>query len=259
MEPTCITRGDISGAVYHADAVDLLNEIGSESADILFLDPPFNLGKRYSATEQIDRKPKKEYEQWLIQIADLSAAALKPGGALYLYHLPLWALRLGPHLETSLTFRHWISISMKNSFARGKKLYPAHYALLYFTKGSPQHFERPKIEPLRCPSCGDFVRDYGGYRKFIEETGVNLSDIWDDLSPVRHKSTKHRGANELPMLLFDRIMTISGTKGMMYVDPFAGSGSGAVAAVKHKLNFLVGDIVSENTDTILSRLREAMP
>ena len=37
---------------------------------------------------------------------------------------------------------------MKNGFARGKKLYPAHYALLYFTKGMPASFQRPKILPL---------------------------------------------------------------------------------------------------------------
>ena len=234
----------------------MLEDVGQEQADIIFLDPPFNLGKQYDDGCKIDSKPIDEYESWLTNVVDISISALKPGGALFIYHIPVWALRVGAYAERSLSLRHWISVSMKNGFARGKKLYPAHYALLYFTKGPPQYFRRPKLTPLRCRTCGEFVRDYGGYRKIIENSGINLSDIWDDLSPVRHRSTKHRSANELPFALFERIITISGDTGMTYVDPFAGSGSGAIAAWKHNLNFRVGDIVQENTNVILQRIAD---
>lgn len=251
--------GPVSGIVYCADAIDLLEDIGTEVADLIFLDPPFNLGKRYSNQPKFDRIPDKEYKEWLVNIVDMSLKALKPGGAMFIYHLPIWALRIGAYVEDQLSFRHWITVSMKNSFVRGDRLYPAHYALLYFSKGSPQHFFRPKLEPLRCRDCGSLVRDYGGYRKIVEQSGINLSDIWDDLSPVRHRNRKHRSANELPIALFERIMTISAKSGMMYVDPFAGSGSGAIAAVTQGLNFVVGDILHENTDIICSRLADAFP
>jgi len=245
-----------TGAVYCADAIELLENLDPGCADIVFLDPPFNLGKIYSETHDLDNKPPEEYLSWLTRIIDLSARALKPGGALYMYHLPVWALRIGAYTDQSLIFRHWIAISMKNGFARGQRLYPAHYALLYFTKGDPQHFSRPKINPLRCRSCGEFVRDYGGYRNIIEEKGVNLSDIWDDLSPVRHGSRKYRQANELPIELFNRVMTMSGTPGMTYLDPFAGSGAGAVVAANSGLDFIVGDVLAENTAIILDRLAD---
>ena len=58
------------------------------------------------------------------------------------------------------------------------------------------------------------------------------------------------------MELFDRMITISGDKGMTYVDPFAGSGSGAIAAINRQLNFVVGDILHENTQIILQRLQD---
>ncbi len=257
MRYCTVEENGYSGNIYCADVFDLLNKIGPESADIVFLDPPFNLGKRYSETLDLDNKPEEEYQYWLKRVIDLSIIALKPGGALYIYHLPAWAIRFGAYVDQSLIFRHWISVSMKNGFARGLRLYPAHYALLYFTKGAPQQFIRPKINPLRCRKCGEFVRDYGGYRSIIEEKGINLSDIWDDLSPVRHGNKKHRRPNELPIGLFNRVLSISGAPGMMYVDPFAGSGAGAVAALKNEMNFIVGDILPENTKIISERLSGA--
>ena len=256
--PTSLQCRSVNGAVYCADAIDLLRDLGKESADVLFLDPPFNLGKRYSKDKSIDQRPADEYHDWLFEIMDASVDALRPGAALFVYHLPIWALRIAAYVEQALEFRHWISISMKNGFARGMKLYPAHYALLYFTKGPPQYFCRPKLNPLRCRSCGSLVRDYGGYKKYIETSGINLSDVWDDLSPVRHKNKKYRVANELPITIFDRILTISGKEGMTYVDPFAGSGSGALSAIKHNLNFVVGDIVQDNTRIIVERIRDSI-
>ena len=249
--------GSLTGVVYWADAIQLLEAVGEESADIVFLDPPFNLGKCYTENDKIDNRPPEEYSEWLLNVVDSAIDTLRPGGALFVYHLPIWALRIGAHAEKKLLFRHWITVSMKNGFARGNRLYPSHYALLYFTKGNPQFFYRPKLNPLRCRSCGSLVRDYGGYKKIIEESGVNLSDVWDDLSPVRHKNRKHRSANELPMELFERVISISGKPGMSYVDPFAGSGSGAIAALKHKLNFTVGDIVQDNTRLIVSRIKDS--
>ena len=256
MEVTKIRSGNLSGSVCRADVFEMLESISNESADILFLDPPFNLGKEYSSDQKIDMKSTDEYERWLADVVDLSMNKLKPGGALFLYHLPIWALRIGAKIEKSISFRHWISISMKNGFARGNKLYPAHYALLYFTRGEPNTFSRPKVDPVRCRSCGEFIRDYGGYKKIMEKSGVNLSDFWDDLSPVRHKRKKHRQSNELPMDLFRRILSISGKDGMTYVDPFAGSGSGAISAFAHKMNFIVGDLVQENTKIIIRRLKD---
>lgn len=256
MELTNIKFNSLSGSIYCADAIELLEEIGQNSADIVFLDPPFNLGKKYAAKERIDKRPPDEYEEWILKVVERSIYTLKPGAALFVYHLPIWALRIGAHVEKRLQFRHWITVSMKNGFARGKRLYPSHYALLYFTNGDPQYFCRPKLEPLRCRSCGSMVRDYGGYKKIIEESGINLSDVWDDLSPVRHKNKKHRVANELPMKMFDRIMLISGSAGMTYVDPFAGSGSGALSAFSHGLNFSVGDLLRENTEIIIQRINK---
>jgi len=219
------------------------------------LDPPFNLGKQYSrARPSMDRLPEEKYLAWIQDILNESVRVLMPGGTLYLYHLPNWAMELGGFLNGRLTFRHWIAISMKNSFLRGRYLYPAHYALLMFTKGEPKHFRRPKLSPSLCRHCGGMVKDYGGYRRIIEQKGLNLSDFWEDLSPVRHRNRKNRVANELPEKLFERLTEMSGVPGMLYVDPFAGSGTGVLVAARAGMVFSACDIVKSNCRIICARL-----
>lgn len=98
------------------------------------------------------------------------------------------------------------------------------------------------------------MKDYGGYKPIILRKGINLSDFWDDLSPVRHANRKHRSANELPELLFHRVLTMVGSKGSLYVDPFGGSGSGVVAAARRGMRFVACDIVRANCRLMKSRL-----
>ena len=176
---------------------------------------------------------------------------------MYLYHVPLWAMRFGALLDPLLDFRHWIAISMKNGFVRGSRLYPAHYALLMFTKGRPSVFRVPKWPLEECRHCGEFVKDYGGYLSLVEKRGVNLSDVWDDLSPVRHATTKNRAANELPRILYRRIIEISGRKGELYVEPFAGSGTGVLSAVDAGMKFAACDLLSANFKLIQNRLKKS--
>lgn len=244
--------------LFSCDAVDLLKAMQNEVVDLVFLDPPFNLGKRYgSRVASKDRKPPEDYQRYLATAVSESSRVLKPGGALYLYHIPEWAIRLAPVLSEQLSFRHWIAIAMKNSFARGDKLYPAHYALLYFTKGLPAIFRRPKIAPVRCRHCNQLVKDYGGYRKYVRD-GVNLSDIWDDVSPVRHRTRKYRDANEIPMLIVERVLAISGVKDGIFVDPFMGAGTAIVAALTTGMRIIGSDIEESQVNIVVSRIKETI-
>jgi site-specific DNA-methyltransferase (adenine-specific) len=246
----------VNGKIICGEAVEFLKGLASESARVVFLDPPFNLGKQYNGNKQLDRRPELEYRKWLLEVAAESIRVLEPGGALFFYHVPSWAMRLGGHFDEALTFRQWIAVSMKNGFVRGDRLYPAHYALLMFSKGKLKKFSRPRISPAECRTCGELVKDYGGYKAIIQRKGINLSDIWDDLSPVRHANKKNRVANELPALLFHRILRMVGSKGTLYVDPFAGSGSGVIAAARKGMRFAACDIVRDNCKLVERRLLE---
>jgi site-specific DNA-methyltransferase (adenine-specific) len=245
------------GAIYCSDALTFLKALPDASADLAFIDPPFNLRKRYGRSgPNGDRASSSSYFRYMSEVLAEAARVLAPGGALYLYHLPRWAMLFGGRLTTRLDFRHWIAVSMKNGFVRGDKLYPAHYALLYFTKGSPRSFKRPKVPIQLCRHCSKPVKDYGGYKEFVRK-GINVSDIWDDFSPVRHKIRKHRKSNELPLALLRRVMKVSGRKNGVLIDPYVGTGTSIVAAVESGMTFVAADREATACDIAVKRAKRA--
>jgi site-specific DNA-methyltransferase (adenine-specific) len=243
------------GEVVVDDALHFVTSLRTECADIIFLDPPFNLGKKYGErAPKDDRIAQDRYWAYMGKVLERSVPVLKPGGSLYLYHLPVWGIRLGAILDRTLTFRHWIAISMKNGFVRGDYLHPSHYGLLYYVKGEPQHFRRPKIPPPVCRHCGKTLRDYGGYKEFVS-SGINLSDFWDDVTPVRHRKHKHGSSNELPLRMLSRVIEISGVRGGLVVDPFAGTGTTLEAARLAGMRFVACDRDRNCLKIIAQRLR----
>jgi len=198
----------------------------------VFADPPFNLGKDYGRGALEDALARQDYLEWSFAWIDECIRLLVPGGALFVYILPQWGFRLASHAEErGLSFRHWIALSMKGSFPRGRKLYPAHYGLLYFTKGEPRTFNRVRLPIPVCRHCGGDVKDYGGHRKHLNPLGLNLTDFWEDTAPARHRKFKTRWhVNELKPMIPARAIQIATDEGDLVLDPFGGGGSTYEAA-----------------------------
>jgi site-specific DNA-methyltransferase (adenine-specific) len=215
------------GSLYQADCMHILPTLALESVDTVFADPPFNLNKQYG-TRSSDNQPDSEYLDWCKDWLRECIRILKPGGSLFLYNLPKWNIPLGAFLtDSGLDFRHWIAVEQKNTLPIQGRLYPAHYSLLYYSKGKPSRFERIRTPIETCRHCGGEIRDYGGHRGAMNPNGVNLKDVWTDIPPVRHwkfKSTT-RPANALSTKLLERVIEISTKPGDLVLDPFGGSGT----------------------------------
>jgi site-specific DNA-methyltransferase (adenine-specific) len=77
------------GKLYNADCLEVLPQIGEQSVDLVFADPPFNLGKDYG-TGVNDSLKDKEYLRWCERWIAEGVRVLKPGGAFFLWNLPRW-------------------------------------------------------------------------------------------------------------------------------------------------------------------------
>lgn len=225
-----------NGALYKSDCISFMKKIKDESIDCIFADPPFNLGKDYG-TKFIDKN--EDYIDWCNEWMREGARILCDGGSFFIYCMPSIAVRLVAELNRLLDFRHWIALTMKGSFPRGNKLYPAHYALLYYTKGTPKTFNHLRTSIPTCRHCGGELKDYGGHRKMLNPLGLNLTDFWEDTSPNRHAKYKVRpGVNELKITIPERAVLMSTNPGDVVLDPFGGGGSTYQVCEQHKRKWI---------------------
>jgi site-specific DNA-methyltransferase (adenine-specific) len=180
--------------------------------DTVFADPPFNLGKIYGKRSN-DSRVDTEYVEWCRRWLGECVRVLAPGGALFVYNLPKWSILLGAYLMAlpSMQFRHAIAIEIKSCLPIPGRLYPAHYSLLYFTKGKPKTFRKIRTPIETCRHCRGEIRDYGGHRNAMNPLGVNLKDVWTDIPPVRHWKFKSRNrrSNALSTKILDRVVEMT--------------------------------------------------
>ena len=225
VKPLSVSYASPHGTLYHGDCRDVLRSVEDNSVDIIFADPPFNLGKEYDEGIS-DQSSITAYLNWSFEWIDECVRILKEGGYLFIYNLPKWCTYIAGYLNQHLTYWDWIALDMKYRLPISGRLYPAHYALIAYVKGNkPNTFNNQRVPLQTCRHCGGEIKDYGGYKGKMNPKGVNLSDVWADIYPVRHKTTKNRKYNELPVKLLDRIIMMASNEGDTILDPFGGSGT----------------------------------
>ncbi|MFL0167926.1 DNA-methyltransferase [Candidatus Clostridium helianthi] len=218
------------GRLYMGDCLDVMRCIPDGHVNMIFADPPFNLNKKYESGID-DYISEQEYinwtEKWILECIRI----LAPGGSMFVYNIPYWNTYTSSILNKYLNFRHWIAISMKGLISVRNKLHPEHYSLLYYIKGDkPLVFNKQRIPMATCRHCGGELRDYGGKKKDLDPTGLSVPDIFTDINPVRHEKYKNRQANELPVKLLYRIISMASNEGDIIFDPFGGSGTTYIVA-----------------------------
>jgi DNA modification methylase len=229
--------------LHKAPCLEVLRAIPSGAVDLAFADPPFNLTKDYNGYS--DDKGEGEYmgwcKRWLIEYERV----LKPGGAMVILNLPRWSVRLADFLSRtgSLYLQNWIAWE---ALPEPKGLImPAHYSLLYFTKGaraarfnycSMERGWEPFDEAVFPPDRADVCRR----RRCMRErrgSGATwrgeLTDIWHDIHRDRKARRGHSAKAhpcETPERLVDRVVRLTTQPGDLVLDAFAGVGTTALVA-----------------------------
>lgn len=69
-------------SIFHGNALDVLKSLPKSSVDLIFADPPYNIGKKY--VNFVDKWASDEaYIEWCKEWLNLSISLLKPNGSLY--------------------------------------------------------------------------------------------------------------------------------------------------------------------------------
>lgn len=219
---------NLKDKITTGDCLQVLSRIETDSVDVCFADPPFNLNKKYK--DYGDKKSVDAYLEWCREWLTEIVRVTKPTGSIFIHNIPKWLTHFAAILNETAYFRHWIAWDAMSA-PLGKTLLPAHYGILMFTK-QPSNFKFYEIRAPHktCRVCSAFLKDYGGKKDQMHPFGNLVSDVWTDIHRIRHASRRDEHPCQLPLHLMERIILMSTDAGDTVLDPFSGTGTTAIAA-----------------------------
>lgn len=254
-------------SLVQGDCIEGLAQLEPGSVDLIFADPPFNIGYKYDVYE--DRKSADEYLAWTRQWAEAVKRALKPDGTFWLAIGDDFAAELKVLFQRDLGFccRSWVIWYYTFGVNCTRKFSRSHTHLFHFVK-DPQQFTF-NADAIRVPSARQLV--YGDKRAVskgrlpddtwvlrpqdLEEGFTSDGDVWY-FSRVCGTFKERAGFHgcQMPEQLLARIIRVSSNPGDLVVDPFAGSGSTLAAAKKLGRDWLGFELSENYAAQIRSRL-----
>jgi site-specific DNA-methyltransferase (adenine-specific) len=234
---------ELDNKILLGDCIEEMEELAKKYPDgifdLVFADPPYNLAKNYK--EYDDEKSAVEYENWCNRWIELSVKLTKPGGSIFVLNIPRWGLSHSKVLNKNAYFRNWI-VWDALSTPKGK-IMPAHYSLLYYTKGAstPTFNVSNKIDPISYCLRITCQKEKKDDQKHINNK-VDVSEIWSDLHRIKHKKDRDDHPCQLPHKLMDRIIQMFSNKDDLIFDPFGGAGTTGICAVKNNRKFLLTEL-----------------
>ncbi len=243
--------------IIHGDCIEVMQQLPSDSVDVTFADPPFNLKKKYGTYK--DEKETSDYLNWCKQWIYEMVRITKPSGSIFLHNIPKWLTYYAEFLNEVTDFRHWIAWDAPTA-PMGKTLQPSHYGILFYAKNQRENkFYEIRYPHKRCRKCGYLLKDYGGKKKILHPFGPLVSDIWSDIHRIRHN--KHRDPHpcQLPVHLLERLILMSTDEGDVVLDPFMGTGTTAVAAARLGRNVIGIDIDPNYVEITQRKLAQESP
>lgn len=241
-------------AIYCGDSIKLLNEWPAGGVDLVFADPPFNIGYVYDKYH--DDVPNGEYVDWSRQWMAACQRALKPDGSFYIAigddfaaDIRIIGRDLGLHLRNWIIWHYTFGQNMRTKFSRG------HTHIFYFTKDLREFTFNDHL--LRFPSARH--TEYQDLR--ADPLGRLPDDVWDEFPRVCGTFKERAGFHgcQMPEALLMRIIMASSNPGEIVLDPFIGSGTTAAAAKRLGRRYVgidISETYAEHTQKRLADVRD---
>ena len=264
--------------VVQGDCTDLLNSLRPGWVDLVFADPPFNIGYLYHDYD--DRRSVKEYLDFSRNWMQAVHRALKPTGSFYLAIGDEFAADLAVIARREIGFhmRNWIVWHYTFGQQTKKKFAKSHTHILYFSK------EKPEAGLTNLTFNADDVRVASARQTVYADSRANSkgklpddvwflrpqeaakdgyfepdSDTWN-ISRVCGTFKEREGWHgcQMPMGVLDRVVKASSNEGDIVLDPFNGSGTTCVSAALLGRRFVGIDQSEEYVTYARKRLDHAL-
>ena len=252
--------------LFQGDCLDGFSQLPPQSVDLVFADPPFNIGYEYDVYN--DRKDGEHYLGWCHKWGSEIDRVLKPNGTFWLAigddfaaELKMTFQGMGFHCRSWVVWYYTFGVNCTKKFSR------SHTHLFHFVKNRKAFTF--KANRIKVPSARQLV--YADVR--AKEGGRLPDDTWF-LRPQDMKGSftpaedvwyfprvcgtfKERAGwhgCQMPEQLLGRIIRACSDADDCVVDPFAGSGTTLVVAKKLGRRFIGFELSANYTERIRSRL-----
>ncbi len=257
------------GRIHQGDCLDFMRQIESGTIDLVFADPPFNIGYEYD--EYHDRHADEDYLEWSRQWMEEVHRVLKPGGTFWLSIGDEYAAELKVDAEHKIGFatRSWVVWYYTFGVNCTKKFSRSHVHLFHFVKDEANFTFNSEDPQVRVPSARALV--YADKRanpagRLPDDTWVlRPQDLPEGFQPtddtwyyarVAGTFKERQGFHgcQMPEQLLGRIVRASSNPGDIVLDPFAGSGTTLAVAKKLGRKWLGCELSDEYVRAATERL-----
>jgi len=228
--------------LYHSDLFEILHSLAENSIDTIFADPPYNLsnggfsihaGKMVSVNKGDWDKSngfEADYEfhrAWLLACRRV----LKPSGTLWvsgtyhsIYQCGYAIQSLGYHILNDIS---WYKPNAAPNLSC--RFFTASHETLLWVRKEKKAKHTFNYDEMR---EGDWGSD------FIKVPGKQMRSVWSINTPKPWEKKFGKHPTQKPIELLERIILASTNKGDVVLDPFTGSSTTGLAAVKHGRKFV---------------------
>jgi adenine-specific DNA-methyltransferase len=211
--------------VIWGDAIKVLSgEIEDESIDLVFADPPYNIGKDFNGTRD-KWESEESYLNWCYKWLDLCISKLKPDGSLYVMtatqNMPYFDI----YLRRRINVLSRIVWAYDSSGVQARKYYGSLYEPILFCVKDKNNYTF-NADDIMVEARTGAVRKLIDYRKPMPKVYNSKKipgNVWN-IPRVRYRMEEYEEhPTQKPVALLNRIITASSHPGDIVLDPFSGT------------------------------------
>jgi site-specific DNA-methyltransferase (adenine-specific) len=240
------------GEIWKGDAILWLKGLESESVDLIFADPPYNIKK----AEWDTFESQQAYLKWSLKWIKEAARVLKPQGTLYICGFSEILADLKLPASRFFAGCRWIVWHYKNKANLGSDWGRSHESILHFRKSREFVFNIDDIRvsygahTLKYPEHPQAeTSQYGNKGKEYlwqpHPNGAKPKDVIEVPTTCNGMNEKTPHPTQKPEELVRKFVLASSNPGDLVIDPFLGSGTTAVVAEQLKRNWKACDCTPE--------------
>ena len=262
---TDITEGfhlESKASLFLGDCLAYLRTIPDESIQLVVTSPPYNIGKEYEQSLDIDVYVRQQQE-----VIDECVRVLRPSGSIcwqvgnYVDQgeiIPLDVLLYPSFRTNNLYMRNRIIWHFGHGLHCSNRFSGRYETINWFTKSDSYTFN---LDPIRVPQKYPGKKHFRGPKKGQysgNPRGKNPSDVWEIPNVKNNHVEKTEHPCQFPVALVQRLVLSMSNEGDWIFDPFLGVGSTVVAAVLNGRKGAGSEIVEKYYQLAVQRVEAAL-